>query len=49
MRAVSDALDDGARLSDLVVTTVRVKDLAMAPMCRNCRKLLRGILLVVTG
>ena len=49
VRAVSDALDDGARLSDLVVTTVRVKDLAMAPMCRNCRKLLRGILLVVSG
>lgn len=49
VRAVSDALDDGTRLSDLIVTTVRVEDLAMVPMCKNCRKLLRGILLVVSG
>lgn len=49
IRAVSKAIDDRSRIGDLVVTTIRVSKLSMAPMCNNCQKLLQGVYLVVSG
>ena len=47
--AVNLALNSGANVGDLVVTTVRVSDLTMATMCRNCQITMKGVLLVVSG
>ena len=44
-----NALNAGARMQDLVVTTVRVSNSVLAPMCRNCVQSLKGVLLVVSG
>ena len=42
-------LNSDAKMKDLVVTTVRVSDLTMAAMCRNCQITMKGVLLVVSG
>lgn len=47
--AVNNALNAGANMSNLVVTTVRVKTLTLASMCFNCQASLQGVLLVVSG
>ena len=47
--AVNNALNSGVAMNNLVVTTVRVKTLALAPMCRNCQISLQGVLFIVSG
>lgn len=47
--AVNNALNAGARINNLVVTTVRVKTLAMERMCANCSISLKGVLFTVSG
>ena len=47
--AVNLALNQGAAKGNLVVTTIRVSNLAMEPMCGYCQKAMEGVLLVVSG
>ena len=47
--AVNLALNSGAVKSNLVVTTIRVSELAMAPMCDYCKIAMEGVLFVVSG
>lgn len=47
--AVNNALNSGASMNNLIVTTVRVKTLAMERMCDNCIISLKGILYTVSG
>jgi len=48
-KAVNNALNAGAKMQNLVVTTVKVKTLALMPMCENCQISIQGVLLVVSG
>ena len=48
-KAVNSALNAGAQIENLVVTTVRVRTLTLAPMCANCQISLQGVLWVVSG
>ena len=48
-KAVNNALNAGAYMENLVVTTVRVRTLTLAPMCANCQISLQGVLWVVSG
>ena len=48
-KAVNNALNVGAKLENLVVTTVRVNTLTFVPMCKNCQISIQGVLLVVSG
>ena len=48
-KAVNNALNAGVKLEDLVVTTVRVRTLAIAPTCKNCQISIQGVLWVVGG
>ena len=48
-KAVNNALNAGVKLENLVVTTVRVRTLAIAPMCKNCQISIQGVLWVVSG
>ena len=47
--AVNNALNAGAKLENLVVTTVKVRTLTLMPMCKNCQISIQGVLLVVSG
>ena len=48
-KAVNNALNAGVKLENLVVTTVRVRTLVIAPMCKNCQISIQGVLWVVSG
>lgn len=47
--AVNLALNKGAAKGNLIVTTIRVSNLSMEPMCGYCQKVMEGVLLVVSG